>query len=281
AVVTIPQGPSILVDKSAEPTSGLALGDEVVYTVTVENDGNVTLSDVTVTDPLCTPVYVSGDDGDDLLQVEEVWTYECTYEITQADVDAGSVTNTADGSAFFGDTEVTDDGTAVVTIPQNPALSITKVADPTSYSAVGDVITYTYVVTNTGDVTLPGPFTVDDDKATVTCPDTASLALGASITCTASYTITQADLDAGEVTNVATATNGTVTSPPATATITRTAVLSQPPTVLPFVPEPEPQPRTLPFTGVELLPALVVGAGVTLAGALLTGTVRRRREDGV
>ena len=68
-------------------------------------------------------------------------------------------------------------------------------------------------MTNAGNVTLAGPFTVSDDKATdESCPATASLAPGASITCTATYTIGQADLDAGSVTNTATATNGTVTS---------------------------------------------------------------------
>ncbi len=83
------------------------------------------------------------------------------------------------------------------------------------------MISYGYVVTNTGNVTLPGPFSVSDDKATdESCPATATLAPGASITCTASYTITQADIDAGSVVNVASATNGTVTSPPDTETVT-------------------------------------------------------------
>src|SRR5207302_853278 len=87
--------------------------------------------------------------------------------------------------------------------------------------AVGDTIAYSYVVKNTGNVTLAGPFTVSDNKATVvTCPATTSLAPNASITCTATYTITQADLDAGSVTNKATATNGNVTSNEATATVT-------------------------------------------------------------
>ncbi len=83
------------------------------------------------------------------------------------------------------------------------------------------MISYSYLVTNTGNVTLSGPFTVSDDKATdESCPATASLAPGASITCTASYTITQADLDSGSVTNIASASNGTMTSPTDTETVT-------------------------------------------------------------
>jgi len=79
-----------------------------------------------------------------------------------------------------------------------------KSATPATYDHVGQVISYSYVLTNTGNVTLSGPFTVTDNKATVSCPDTASLVHGASITCAATYTITQADLDAGSVTNTAT-----------------------------------------------------------------------------
>ena len=82
------------------------------------------------------------------------------------------------------------------------------------------MITYTYTVTNTGNVTLLGQITVTDDKVTVTCPPSATLAPGASITCTATHTVTQADLDAGQIVNIASASNGVVTSPPDTATVT-------------------------------------------------------------
>ena len=94
-----------------------------------------------------------------------------------------------------------------------PALSLVKTATPSTYSKVGDVISYSYLVTNTGNVTLAGPVTVTDNKATVTCPS-GGLAVGASMTCTASYTITQTDLDAGSVTNTAVAhANGTDSNP--------------------------------------------------------------------
>ena len=85
----------------------------------------------------------------------------------------------------------------IIPIEQAPALTLVKSATPTSYDHVGQVISYSYLVTNTGNVTLPGQFTVTDDKLTVTCPATATLAPGASITCTASHTVIQADLDAG------------------------------------------------------------------------------------
>src|SRR5439155_783003 len=111
---------------------------------------------------------------------------------------------------------------ATVTAGQTKALTIAKSASPTTYSTVGQVITYTYTITNSGNTTLDGPFSVSDDKQpTVSCP-TGSLAPGASITCTSLHTITQADIDAGSIVNTASASNGSVTSNSVTVTVTAT-----------------------------------------------------------
>ncbi len=73
-----------------------------------------------------------------------------------------------------------------------------------SYDEVGDIISYTFTVRNTGNVTLYN-VVVTDPQATVMGGPLASLAVGASdsTTFTATYTITQADLDAGQVDNTA------------------------------------------------------------------------------
>ena len=49
----------------------------------------------------------------------------------------------------------------------NPKLSLTKEADPLIYDSVGQLITYNYVIKNTGNVNLTGPFSVTDDKILV------------------------------------------------------------------------------------------------------------------
>ena len=161
----------------------------------MKNTGNVTLSGpFTVADDKATvscPATAS-------LAPEASITCTASYTISQADLDAGSVTNKATASVSYnGQTVTSNEDTETVTAVQGPALSLVKTATPATYSTVGAVISYSYAVKNTGNVTLSGPFTVADDKATATCPATASLAPEASITCTASYTIGQADLDAG------------------------------------------------------------------------------------
>ena len=72
---------------------------------------------------------------------------------------------------------------------------------------VGDTINYAFTVTNTGDVTLTD-VTLDDDTAAVSGGPIATMAPGDvdSTTFTATYVITQADVDAGEVVNTATVT---------------------------------------------------------------------------
>ncbi len=71
---------------------------------------------------------------------------------------------------------------------------------------VGTVLSYNYVVRNTGNVTVTGPITVADNLTIVTCPPVASLAPAATLTCSATYTLTPNDILLGSTTNTATAT---------------------------------------------------------------------------
>ncbi len=76
-------------------------------------------------------------------------------------------------------------------------------------------------MTNSGNVTLQQAIVVSDNKTTATCPSlpAGGLAPGAAVTCSATYTIQQSDLDTGSLTNVASATSGTTTSASDSVTI--------------------------------------------------------------
>jgi LPXTG-site transpeptidase (sortase) family protein len=201
------QTPSLLLTKTAPPLTTYSAVDQVInYTYTIMNSGNVTLSGpFTITDDKTAVACTQPVDG--LLSPDEEMTCTATYQITQADLDAGHVTNAATGHANFKgenvDSNVVD---ATVNATQSPSLVLTKTAEPLTYSAVDQVINYTYVIKNNGNVTISGPFTITDDKTTVSCtqPVDDSLSPNEEMTCTATYKITQADLDAGYVTNTAT-----------------------------------------------------------------------------
>ena len=54
-----------------------------------------------------------------------------TYTITQADLDAGSVTNIATASTiYYGNTVTTNQATATVTAVQSKTISLTKTPSP-------------------------------------------------------------------------------------------------------------------------------------------------------
>lgn len=112
---------------------------------------------------------------------------------------------------------------SVVKVPLNSAgstdsvvskvLTLATTANPLTYNQVGQLITFTYVIKNSGNITLgPAQFIVSGSligAAPLNCGDAnTSLAPNLTVTCTATYTITQADLTAVSITNIATASGG-------------------------------------------------------------------------
>jgi uncharacterized repeat protein (TIGR01451 family) len=87
-----------------------------------------------------------------------------------------------------------------------PALTVVKSATESSYYAAGQTINYDYLVTNTGNVTLSGVGIVDARAGLngLSCPE-SNLVPNASETCSATYQVTPADLNAGSIVNTATA----------------------------------------------------------------------------
>ena len=156
--------------------------------------------------------------------------------MTQADLDAGTITNVASAAATSpGGPVVAPDSEITSTAQQTPDLTVTKTVDEAEYDAPGDVLTYTVTVTNTGNITLtgvdvtdvaPGPGAFDLDCG----PLPAVLAPGDDLTCTATYEVTQADVDDGSVTNSAEATSPTgpisVASLPVTSLAQQSASLA-------------------------------------------------------
>ena len=196
---------------------GINLGDTLAYTATATNSGNVPLEDVNVQDLL------ADTNGNDCASLAVGGTCVLTgaHTVTQANVDAGKVTNTATATATGAATKTVTRETGV---NQVQGLTLEKTTTDSGFSEVGDELDYSYKATNSGTVTLTGALEIDDDRmasADITCPDVpdAGLAPNGSLTCTGSYTVTQADIDEGEVENTATASLGGATSPQDTVTV--------------------------------------------------------------
>ncbi|WP_265527965.1 DUF7507 domain-containing protein, partial [Sphingomicrobium marinum] len=215
--VDIVQNPALMFDKQVKDIDAAGdgilnnAGEIIDYDFVVTNVGNITLTNVTVVDPLTGTNVNIGD-----LEVGASTTVSGQYAITQGDLDDngggdGDIDNTA--TADSDQTDPTNDS-EMVPLVQMPSLMFDKeitgedAAGNGLLDEVGDVIDYKFTVTNNGNVTLTNVTVVD--PLTGNNELVASLAPGDSAMFTGSYAITQTDLDTqgggdGDIDNTATA----------------------------------------------------------------------------
>jgi len=188
--------------------NGLSAGDLVSYAFTVTNTGHVTLHDIAISDPTA-----DGDITCDATQLAPGESTNCTgatHTLTQDEIDAGSLTNeaTVTGVTSQGN-EVSDDDSVTGTLKPASGIKLTKtVGDIPSDADAGTEVEYTFTIENTGATTLRNVTLEDnrlDDPATCS-PDTTTLQPGDTLTCTGTHALTQAEVNAGVVSNEAEAT---------------------------------------------------------------------------
>ena len=227
--------PTLTVVKTSTTSVITSVGQVVPYSFLVTNNGTQTLNSITVTDTQVAPSLngslsaISCPSTTLLAGANETCT--ANYTVTAADVAHGSV---IDSATVTGTPTAGPSVTSTPSVLSLPVASITiqKTANPTSVSAAGQVVTYSFKVTNTGTSDLSGVAVNDTQIApslngslsAISCPST-TLQTGLSETCTATYTVTQADIDNGTINDSATA-SGTpsqggppITSSPSAATV--------------------------------------------------------------
>ena len=218
-VTHITQTPELTVTKDDQLNYlplDLTLGTVIHYQIVVQNTGNVTLYNITVTDNNAT---FTGSSTITQLDPGQLASIDAEHVITQADIDNGTVSNSATARAIFDglpimdlsdDTDAAspngDDDPTLTFIRQVPGIEVTK-TDNLPYvpqnMAVGDVINYNIVVTNTGNVTFNAANVTDTNANITNGNPVVNLPPGNSAIVLARHTVTQADLDAGFVSNSA------------------------------------------------------------------------------
>ena len=229
------QVPGLEVTKTLDKVNGadydsgmVKVGDVLTYTITVENTGNTTLTNIDVSDTLTiagttSALSLYGDEdctGDAVTSITSMapGTSQTLYaKYTVLATDAGKeITNSATAEVTDGPRDTPDDPPKVTV--ENPALSVIKEVDKGSVK-VGDTINYTITVTNTGnvdltDVKITDTFTGNGTLNTNTLPDgvqyenrvftIANLPVDSDpVTINVSYTAVEADAVTGTIINSA------------------------------------------------------------------------------
>jgi hypothetical protein len=174
-------------DADEPPGPSIAAGLPVDWTYNLTNTGNITLTDVSVTDDQ--GVLVSC--PDDSLTPGQTMTCTATgVAIPGQYANVGTVT----GTPPEGPEVSADDPSHYFGLATEPAISIEKRTNgvsadlpPGPFIPIGDPVEWSYLVSNPGNVPLINVSVSDDQGVTVSCPQT-ELDVGESMTCLASGT---------------------------------------------------------------------------------------------
>ena len=202
-------------------------GETITYSFTVSNTGTVSLSDIKVNDPMVT---VSGGPISLAPGTQDNTSFKAVYTLTQADTNAGEVNNIAmvsgtdpSGSVILKLSDSNDplltgpEDPTVTLLPKNvkkPAIAIVKTGhfnddNGDGYAQAGETVTFSFTVTNTGNVDLTNVSVSDTDLPGLKMMGSPIPVLGIgtsnSTTYSATYAITQANINAGSITNQASA----------------------------------------------------------------------------
>ncbi len=140
--------PEFTITKTATEENYSSPGNVIHYTITVTNTSIITENDILVTDPL-----TGLSQSIASLAPGASETILTSYTVTQADINAGSVNNTATASYTCGGITYTETASESIPALQRPELTITKTVDQTAI-AEPTTLNYSIVVENTGNTSL-------------------------------------------------------------------------------------------------------------------------------
>ncbi len=169
--------PGILLLKKPD-TQLVVQGETATFTISVENTGNVPLSNLNITDPSA-PMCAK---SESTLGVGSTWSYSCSLAgITEP------LINTAVVTAVWESVTVTSSDSAQVTVDYLPKIKVTKSAMDTAIPESGQNVTFTVVVDNEGMDPFNLTSLVDDRFGNLdgvgTCDIPQVIAVGGSYSC--------------------------------------------------------------------------------------------------
>ena len=182
------------------PFDPLTVGEEITYVYTITNTGEAPLGHLSLRDERVGEIALSRTG----LDPWESLTGSFTVTITEADLPgAFSDTVTVTATDPSGNTIEASDTLVLYGLSSSGDLELTKTCS-TDKAAVGDVITYTYTITNIGQTTITDLVLTDDHLGDIQLP-TRVIGPGETIVAYADYTVSESDLP-GPLTNSATIT---------------------------------------------------------------------------